>query len=498
MAHRLIGSAHRLIGSAHRLIGSAHRPIVRSRNMTLADSALGAIRRYALLPRGGRVVVALSGGPDSVALLHLLLELQDRGELVVSAAAHFNHQLRGADADADEQFCSDLAASLGVRFARGAADVRGLAREQKRSIEDAARRARYAFLTAVAKDLGADGVAVGHTRDDQAETFLLRLLRGAGTRGLAAIRPKAGVVIRPLIDVRRLDLRAYAEARRLPFREDATNADLAIPRNRVRHELIPYLQREFSPGIVEVLAREATSAREDEEKLHAEAIDLAASVVLTNTAHTAPLVDADQLSSLHPALGARVAREALARLGSEQFIGFEHIHRLLDFAAHAKEGAAMSLPGQRVVRRGRWIEFGPEPDRTQGSRIDFLFPLSIPGEVVLERQGWAVSAKWGHPPAELAGTGCVVTGPKLPLVVRSRRPGDRFQPPGMAGRSKKLQDYLVDRKVARSERDLLPIVVDSDDRIVWVVGHAVSEDFRAVAPSNRVIFLQARHLGGEV
>ena len=465
--------------------------------MRPADAALRAIRCHGLLPRGGRVLAAVSGGADSVAMLHVLLELQEHDELTVVGVAHFNHQLRGAEADGDEQFCSNLAASLGLPFERSTADVRAMAREERRSVEDAARRARYAFLGEAAARLGADGVAVAHTLDDQAETFLLRLVRGSGTRGLAGIRPKAGLIIRPLIDIRRSDLREYAAAQGLAFREDASNADVAIPRNRVRHELIPYLEEKFSPGIVEVLAREAASAREDEETLQAEAIDLARSIVLTNAARTAPLVDADALLSLPSALASRVARDALTRLSADRFIGFEHIHRFLDFAAEAKQGAAMSLPGQQVVRRGQWIEFGPEPPRGQAKEADFRFPLSIPGEVVLGAQRLAVSAGWEYEEAA-AGMGCVITGPKLPLFVRSRRPGDRFHPPGMGGRSKKLQDYLVDRKVDRLERDLLPLVVDDDDRIVWIVGHAVSEDFRAADPGNGVIFLKARHLGGEV
>lgn len=478
--------------------------------MSLADTALRALRRHQMLPRGGRVVVALSGGADSVSLLHLSLELQKRGELVVAAVAHFNHQLRD-EADEDERFCSELAASLALPFESQRADVRARARDEKRSIEDAARRARYSFLEGVATRYAADAVAVGHTLDDQAETFLLRLLRGAGSRGLAGIRPKAGLIIRPLLDARRLELLDYIRERRLDHREDSTNADVSIPRNRVRHELIPYLEREFSPGIVAVLAREATSARQDEEKLQAEAIDLANSIVLSNAARVKFQVDADALKSLHPALSTRVAREALARLGADRFIGFDHIQRFLDFVANGEVGAALSLPGQqarlcvdsrRFGEAGRVVELGPEPARAPGGLIgaEFRFPLSIPGEVVLHPQGLAVSAAWGPrlEGGDAAAVECLVSGAKLPLAIRSRKPGDRFQPPGLGGRSKKLQDYLVDRKVARFERDLLPLVVDGDDRIVWIVGHAVSEDFRAVVPGNGVISLKARHLGGEV
>jgi tRNA(Ile)-lysidine synthase len=495
--------------------------------MRIVDHALRTIRRFEMTARGGRVGVAVSAGADSVALLHVLLALQERGELVVAGVAHFNHQLRGTDSDADEAFCAELAHTLGLRFEHGREDVRARAPDERRSIEDAARRARYAFLRAAAVPLQASAVAVGHTLDDQAETFLLRLVRGSGSRGLAGIRPKAGLIIRPLLDTRRQDLRDYMVAGGWSHREDATNADVTIPRNRVRHELLPYLERHFSERIAEILAREAVSAREDEERLQAEAIDLASSIVLSTEAHTTLAVDADALTSLHPALGARVAREALTRGASERFVGFEHIHRFLEFAADARPGAALSLPGQQALLRfasdgvggagpqgRRVIELGPEPPRAshiEGGRVpsqrdkrgggaEFRFLLSIPGEVVLSPQGLAVSASWAaeEPGTAAASAGCVVAGAKLPLAVRSRRPGDRFHPPGLGGRSKKLQDYLVDRKVARTQRDLLPLVVDGDDRIVWIVGHAVSEAFRAAVPSNGVIFLKARHLGGAV
>ena len=462
--------------------------------------------RHALARGGTRVLVAVSGGADSVALLHVLLELERAGDLALAGVAHFNHQLRGADSDADETFCRDLAASLGLPIETGRGDVRASARESGRSLEDAARQARYAFFEEAADRLGADAIAVGHTRDDQAETFLLRLIRGSGPRGLAAILPRAGRVIRPLLEVPRDDLRLFAAERGLVWREDATNEDRSIPRNRVRHELIPYLAREFSPGITDVLSREAAIARDDEDHLHREAIDFAASIVLRTTGRKIR-IDAAALRALHPAVGARVARYALSLAAPSSFIGFEHVARLLQLAAEdSAEKASVSLPGQQAVRTGDVIVLAQPPSRRGGRGEEsnsFRVPLSIPGEVTLDKQGWAVSAEpaeaadWPAGPrlARAAAVTVAAGALSMPLAVRSRRPGDRFRPLGMEHR-KKLQDFLVDRKIPKEMRDTLPLVVDADDRIVWVVGESVAEDFRVTEGARGVLLLKARRLGG--
>lgn len=479
--------------------------------MSLAAFVRSTIRRHGLLPAGARVAVALSGGPDSVALLHLLRDLESDGDLTVAGIIHFNHQLRPA-ADEDERFCRGLAGDLQLPIEVGRADVRGEARARKRSVEDMARRLRYAFFDEAAQRLHADAVAVGHSREDQAETFLLRILRGSGTRGLGGIRPKAGLIVRPLLDTPRERLRAFAADRRLAFREDETNQDLSIPRNRVRHELLPYLAREFSPNIVEVLAREASLAQTDEDHLRREAIELARSVVLTLTATeqgpdaavaSTAVLDADGLAGAPPAVGTRVARLVLEQRAGGRFIGSDAVQRLLDLARGTR-GESVSLPGIRARRRagGREIELGSEPER-HGPAAEpghnSRFALSIPGEVVLPG-GLAISAGWSEPqrskPAD--GLSVLVSGLDGPLAVRFRRPGDRFRAPGLDGRAKKLQDYLVDRKVPREERDRLPLVVDAHDRIVWIVGHAVAEGQLAEHPSTGVILLIARHLGGEV
>jgi tRNA(Ile)-lysidine synthase len=495
----------------------------------LAIQVREGIRRHALLRDGSRVLVALSGGADSVALLLLLKELEAGGVVVVAGAAHLNHQLRGADADADEAFCAALAARAGVPFVSERADVAAIARAQKRSIEDAARVVRYEFLDRAAALLRADAVAVAHTKDDQAETFLLRLMRGAGTRGLAAIRPRAGKVIRPLLDVDRGALREYLSARGAMFREDATNADVAVPRNRVRHALLPYLRSHFSPGVTDVLARAAELARQDEDFLQAEAIKLAARIVLMDVAVR---LDVPGLRSAPRALSSRVVHTALQRLAGPKSIHFDHVDRLLALAADAAggEGRAISLPGQCAVRVGDTIVLraaAPKPRRGEGGLVSpkprsgarglvspklrsgeggnsFAFSLSIPGEVRLGSRsigaelvpepaaGVQCPRKWAGRGTEVGvAAGALV----MPLAIRSRRPGDRFRPLGAPGR-RKLQDFLVDRKVKREDRDGIPLVVDGQDRIVWVVGQSVAEDFRVTDPSQGVILLKVRHLGG--
>jgi len=215
--------------------------------MTVLDSVRRTIRKYGLLPRGTRVAVALSGGADSVALLFVLREIAQTEGFVVVGAAHLNHQLRGADADADALFCRDLAVRLDIAIDIERIDVAAVAREMGTSIEHAAHVARYAFFDRAAARLGATAIAVAHTKEDQAETFLLRLLRGAGPRGLGGIHPRAGIVVRPFIETSRTDVRQFLSAAGIAFREDASNADLAIPRNRIRHELLPLLDARFSP-----------------------------------------------------------------------------------------------------------------------------------------------------------------------------------------------------------------------------------------------------------
>jgi tRNA(Ile)-lysidine synthase len=461
----------------------------------LIDRVARAMR--VLAPQGARVIAAVSGGPDSVAMTHLLRGLARQGTFELAGIAHFNHRLR-PDADADAAFCHALAANLGLPFYSEAADVAGEARVAKTSVEATARRLRYAFLEKARRAAAADFIAVGHTRDDQAETFLLRLLRGAGTRGLRGIHRARGAIIRPLLDIGRGELHEWLSSEGHPFRTDVSNADTAIPRNRVRHDLLPMLER-FSPGSAEILARTASLASEDEDYLGRGAIEASATIVSEEETRLA--LDLDGLKSLHPSLARRVVRDAMARVAPGRFVGLAHVDAVLALA-----GGRLDLPGQRVLREGNRLVLTTRTGRSSpvpvtGTNV-FRYALSIPGEAEIPECGVAISSErltelalGADTPADgvLVDPEAVAEG----LAVRGRRPGDRFRPPGLGG-TKKLQDYFVDRKVPRSQRDRVPLVVDGRDRIVWVVGHAVADDFRVMAPRKAVLLLKVRYLGGTV
>jgi tRNA(Ile)-lysidine synthase len=499
--------------------------------MELLDRVRRFIHRHALAGGDTRVAVALSGGSDSVALAHIVRALDAAGELRAAGFAHFNHQLRSA-ADRDEQFCADLAASFGWPLCVEREDVAARARRERRSIEDAARTARHGFFERARVRLDAGVVAVGHTRDDQAETFLLRLLRGAGPRGLAAMHPRRGSVVRPLLSCRRQELRAYLAERDASYVDDESNADVSIPRNRVRAELLPLLEERFNPAIVEVLADEADLARETWQWMEAEAEELrrrsfrgsapagklAADAgregFLPGAGGAGPQscdtgirrFDVATLNAAPLALRRFVVWRAMSEAGAGKPVAFAHVQAALELLASSGDGA-IDAPGHRVDLRGRDLVLTSRPAGTRG-RVSrqisnlFEYPLSIPGEVPLPGAGCVVSAETSPAgaidPTMPPDTAVAVVRRDLcrgPLRVRNRRPGDRFRPIGVDGR-KKLQDFFVDRKVARQQRDTVPLVVDETDRIVWVAGYGIDEAFRVTNPAQGVLILRLKLLGG--
>ena len=466
-----------------------------------SDPALAAVRRtvarHNLIRPGDKVLVAWSGGPDSTALLHLLLELRLKIPFDV-AAAHFNHRLRPA-ADADAAFVRREAARLGVPLLSARRDVGAFARARKLNLEDAARLLRYAFLNQAAARLGANRIATGHTLDDQAETVLIRLLRGSGPRGLGGIHPSVGgTVIRPLLEASRADVLAYCKRRGLTFRRDETNADPRYVRNRIRLRLMPYLERNFGPGLPAVLGRAADVAREEDDYLDAAAARAYARLLTTagrasrrpreGSAGRSPQIDARRLAALPTALARRCVRRFLTDLkGDLLAIGFEDVEAVRGLA----EGGTATLPGGFAVRRARGALMQAPPAPEPAPRADYFYLWDGRGRLPVPEAGMIFSGRrLGRPAAarpaydDAAYAACDLDALTLPLAVRPRLAGDRYKPCGAPGR-KKLKEILRAKKIPPAARGALPVFC-SGDSIVWAPGLPVADEFKITPATTRV------------
>jgi tRNA(Ile)-lysidine synthase len=480
----------------------------------LAERVAATIERRHLLTAGDRVVVGVSAGADSTALWMLLLECAPALGFTLAGAAHLNHGLRGAEADADEVRCRELAAAQGLPIHVELVNVAALAASSRRSIEHAARDARYACFERARVALASTRVATGHTLEDQAETVVLRLARGAGPAGLSGIRWARGSVVRPLLDVRRQALTDYLRGRGLAWREDSSNTDLRFSRNRVRHQAIPALERACSAGVVPALARLAGLAQDEADLL--DHLTEAAEGRVARRLPAGTSLDLAQLRAQPLAIRRRLVHRALADAAAGRFVGMSHVASVLDLVAAGRPGGRVSLPGQTAVLVGTAsLELRPRAAAHHGVSGEIsaaVCHLPVPGvlsvagtrvEVSPElavADGWArVAARWGgttggdRPAVALVDAEATAGG----LGVRFRRPGDRLRPLGMVGH-RKLQDLFVDRKVPRGLRDHVPIVVDAHDRIIWVAGHVLSADFRVSPGTTRVLLLQVQRSGGAV
>ncbi len=448
----------------------------------LLKKVLSYITEHRMFRSGGKAVVAVSGEPDSVALLDILNLL--KGELGISLhVAHLDHMIRGEESREDADFVRLLAEKIGLHYTIGKRDVPALASRQKLSLEDAARKARYDFLEEVAAQVKADRVATGHTLNDQAETFLLRLLRGSGTRGLSGIPPvRDGFFVRPLLSTSRDEVEKYLHRYGIPFREDSSNRDLFYTRNRVRWELLPMLES-YNPNIVSTLARAADIIRNQEQYISLRANEALHRVLETEKPWRITL-RRDEVLEYHVSVQRSIVIQSFVRL-SGNALRFEDVARALN---KIEEGSGfVSLPGQvKVQVYGNSIIF------KKGKVEPFEVEVPLEGKVEIPEisalvQTRVLNAGEAFP---LLDTGspylrffdlAAISGR---IFLRSRIPGDFIVPFGMEGR-KKVKDILIDDKIPRILRDEAPILSDNE-KVIWLVG-LVTSDLCRVSPGTEKV-----------
>jgi len=434
----------------------------------------GEMRRSGFFRPGERVGVAVSGGPDSILLLDFMQELARQIGLSL-AAVHFNHHLRGAESNRDEAFVRDLARARGLEFLCGEADVGRVARQRRRNLEATARELRYAFFLRLIRQGVLDKVATAHTANDQAETVLLHLLRGAGTRGLGGIFPVVeGQVVRPFLGLRRTEIERELERRKLGFQVDSTNLDPAFRRNKVRLELLPLLQKEYNPELIMLLKEQADRARDDEAYLEQQVRERAQA--WRTREGKEERIPRSALLGFPPAVERRVLRQMIQGAGGHlRGVTHRHIEALRRFLRHSQSGHHLVLPGQLVARREfDWLIVGPAPPGRGGA--GYSYPVEVPGEVTVAELGLTFHFKIvgsSGPAAGYNNSGVVGLDPlKLSrkLALRNWRAGDRFWPVG-SRKPRKLKDLFCQRKIPLGLRKLWPLLT-SEEEIVWVRGFA--------------------------
>lgn len=441
---------------------------------------LKTIQKYNMLSNGETVLVGVSGGPDSVCLLHLLKELSSYLKLTLFAA-HLNHCIRAEESDKDEAFVKNLCSDWKIPCITTKIDIPSKSKEIKRGIEETARILRYEFLNSTAKHIGAGKIAVGHNADDRAETVLMNIIRGCGIDGLASIKPINSNIIRPLIDTKRIEIDDYINLNNLPYRVDESNSDTTYSRNKIRHELIPYLKENFNPSIIDSLIRLADISTDTQDFLGF-AVDNARLKTMRNNG-----LDLSQIKDLPQALAMSLIRQIiLNNRGNLIDIDLETILNILS----VEKDTVITLPGDDWFVHIKDNLLSLKPAKQNTPKIEYNYQLEIPGQVFIPQANLTISVSvLDELPTNIKPDSNTahfdLDQINLPLTIRNFKPGDKMSLFGMSGH-KKLHDIFIDEKIPNEKRGIIPILCDAS-QILWVPGIKRSNAAIVGENSNSVI-----------
>ena len=467
---------------------------------TLIKKVQETIGFYKMLKDGDTVLIGVSSGPDSVCLLHVLKELQDEYNLSLHIA-HLNHGFRGAEADEDAMFVQCLGDSLGIPVIAEYADIPAYARTERKSKQEAAREVRYRFFSSVADKTGADRIALGHTADDQVETFLMRLLRGSGSHGLSGIPPVRERIIRPLIGVFREEINEYLAMHDIRYRIDSSNLTAVYLRNKIRLELIPYLAKEYNPNIMETIIRNLNILRDEDIFLDNYVTIIYQDMVIKESADSMIQFDVKRLNTCEEPVKRRIIRQAVESVKVEGGVAlaWQNIQDALSLLRHDKKGE-IHFPSGIVAERSGEI-FSIYLKSAVASTPPYAYTVSVPGDTLVPEAGMKINTTILIPPflkgelSDKTETGrhtayFDVSKFSEPLIIRNRRAGDFFCPRGMGRKRKKIKEYFIDLKIPKREREKIPVLT-SPEGIMWVAGYRSDERFRVTSATEKILEVKA-------
>lgn len=457
----------------------------------MLEEFLETIHKNKMIEKGEGIVIGVSGGPDSISLLHLLWKIKDEYSLKLYAV-HLNHQFRGTEADEDAEYVKLICEKLGIKAFIFSENVGEYSKQKSITFEEAGREIRYALFDQVMKETKSKKIAIAQNMDDQAETVLMRLMRGTGLEGLCAIDyVRDGKIIRPLLNISRNEIEEYCSKNHLSPRIDRTNLEAVYTRNRIRLELIPYIEKYFNRNIKETLSRTSNLMKEDRDFI---------SIVVKNAYESATkikqsevLVHKEEFLKNHRTIQKRILREAIFELsGDLKNVQNKHIEKLMEFIYSGRNGTALDLPkGLCAILKYKYFSISKEKKEIE--RKKFEYNVNI-GEILhIEESDADIIASIvdrkdiKKPVKEKYKKYFDWDKVQNSLVLRNRRNGDRFTPFGMKG-SKKLKDFFIDEKISKSIRDEICLICEGN-KIMWVIGHRMSENYKIDDTTQKILVL---------